>query len=170
MLVGTIELNGKKFVVIPEEEYDRLRHRAAVAGDVYLPVLPSPDGKGNYPAVAALRVGLARKLIRRRWAVGLSQAEVARRAGVRPETLNRIEKAKVTADTETIASVVRALEAAERLDSGRGRTRLTDAAPRSSSRSAGRSRGAKSASPAASPRAELPRRPPTVPRPRKRRR
>ena len=114
MVTGTIELKGKRFVVIPEEEYDHLRQCAAVAGNVDLPGLPRPDKKGNYPAVKALRVGLARKLIRRRWSLGLSQAEVARRAGIRPETLNRIEKAKVTADTGTITKVVRVLEKAER--------------------------------------------------------
>lgn len=119
MVTGTIEMDGKKFVVIPEEEYDHLCQCAAVAGDVDLPGLPSPDKKGNYPAVEALRVGLARKLIRRRWSVGLSQAEVARRAGIRPETLNRIEKAKVTADTGTITKIVRVLEKAERRESKR---------------------------------------------------
>lgn len=62
----------------------------------------------------ALRVGLARKLIRRRWAAGFSQAETARRAGIRPETLNRLEKAKVAADTATVAKIVRLLEKAER--------------------------------------------------------
>ena len=119
MVTGTIELDGKRFVVVPEEEYDRLCQRAAVAGDVDLPGLPAPDRKGNYPAVAALRAGLARKLIRRRWSVGLSQAEVARRAGIRPETLNRIEKARVTADTRTISKIVKVLEKAERRDAGR---------------------------------------------------
>ena len=114
MVTGTIELKGKKFVVIPEEEYDHLCQRAAVAGHVDLPGLPAPDKKGNYPAVKALRVGLARKLVRRRWSVGLSQAEVARRAGIRPETLNRIEKAKVTADTGTITKIIKVLEKAER--------------------------------------------------------
>lgn len=62
----------------------------------------------------ALRAGLARKLIQRRWGAGLSQAEVARRAGIRPETVNRIEKAKVTADTSTVTKIVRVLEKAER--------------------------------------------------------
>jgi transcriptional regulator with XRE-family HTH domain len=46
--------------------------------------------------------------------VGLSQAEVARRAGIRPETLNRIEKAKVTADTATVTKISRVLDKAER--------------------------------------------------------
>jgi predicted transcriptional regulator len=79
-----------------------------------MPASPKRLASGNYPAVRALRVGLARKLINRRRATGLSQAEVARRAGIRVETLNRIEKAKVTADTATVAKIVRVLEKAER--------------------------------------------------------
>lgn len=75
---------------------------------------PRKLASGNYPAVQAMRVGLARKLIKRRWAVGLSQAEVARRAAIRLETLNRIEKAKVTADTATITKIARVLDKAER--------------------------------------------------------
>jgi transcriptional regulator with XRE-family HTH domain len=39
----------------------------------------------------------------------LSQAELARRAGIRVETLNRIEKAKVTADVATMEKIDRAL-------------------------------------------------------------
>jgi len=114
MVAGTLQISGKRFVVVPETEYDHLRQRAAVAGDVELPELPGKLPSGNYPAVQALRVGLARKLIKRRWAVGLSQAEIARRAGIRPETLNRIEKAKVTADTATVTKVARVLDKAER--------------------------------------------------------
>jgi hypothetical protein len=44
MVAGTIELKGRRFVVIPEEEYEHLRERAAVVGDVGLPELPRPDG------------------------------------------------------------------------------------------------------------------------------
>ncbi|HEY8668831.1 MAG TPA: helix-turn-helix domain-containing protein [Tepidisphaeraceae bacterium] len=114
MLAGTIQVSGKRFVIVPEAEYDRLRQRAAVAGDTDIPELPGKLASGNYPAMEAMRVGLARKLIKRRWGVGLSQAEVARRANIRPETLNRIEKAKVTADTATVTMIVRVLEKAER--------------------------------------------------------
>ena len=114
MVAGTIQLGGRRFVVVPEAEYDRLCRREAVIADVSLPQLPPRLRSGNYPAVQALRVGLARKLIQRRWAVGLAQAELARRAGIRPETLNRIEKARVTADTATVAKIARVLEKAER--------------------------------------------------------
>jgi DNA-binding XRE family transcriptional regulator len=111
-MVASLQLDGKRFVVVPEAEYDALRLRAAAVGDIDLPELPAKLPSGNYPAMAALRVGLARKLIHRRWAVGLSQVETARRAGIRPETLNRIEKAKVTADTATVAKISRVLDRA----------------------------------------------------------
>jgi DNA-binding XRE family transcriptional regulator len=42
----------------------------------------------------------------------LTQAELARRAAIRPETLNRIEKGKTTPDTATIAKIGRVLGAA----------------------------------------------------------
>jgi DNA-binding XRE family transcriptional regulator len=120
MVAGTIQLGGKRFVIVPETEYDRLRHRAGAAGDVDLPRLPARLPSGNYPAIEALRVGLARKLIKRRWSVGLTQAEVARRAGIRAETVNRIEKARVTADTATIQKITRVLEQAEKTQAKRG--------------------------------------------------
>lgn len=112
MVAGNILVGGRRFVVVPEAEYERLRKRAGVVSDVELPELPSRLASGNYPAVQAMRVALARKLIKRRWSVGLSQAEVARRAGIRAETLNRIEKAKVSADTSTITKISRALDRA----------------------------------------------------------
>jgi hypothetical protein len=43
---------------------------------------------------------------------------IVRRAAIRKETLCRIEKAKVTADTATITKIVRVLEAAERGSAG----------------------------------------------------
>jgi transcriptional regulator with XRE-family HTH domain len=66
-----------------------------------------------YPAVEYARASLARKLIRRRPKARLTQAELARRAGIRAETLNRIEKGKTTPDVATIALLQRALDHAE---------------------------------------------------------
>ena len=110
--VQTLILAGKQFVVLERAAYERLRRKA---GDdsPELPELPTANAAGHVPAVEYARASLARKLIRRRWNVGLSQAEVARRAGIRPETLNRIEKGKSTPDTSTVEKLVRALERAE---------------------------------------------------------
>jgi DNA-binding XRE family transcriptional regulator len=121
MVAQTLTLAGKRFVILDEAEYKRLRQSADVTGDVEWPQLPDRLPGGNYPAVQALRAGLAQKLVKRRWSAGLTQAELARRAGIRPETLNRIEKAKVTADTTTVTKIVRTLERAERDQAIRGK-------------------------------------------------
>jgi ribosome-binding protein aMBF1 (putative translation factor) len=111
-MVKIIELAGKRWAIMPERDYRRL---SAQAGDVATaggPALPKPDAQGNFPAVEYARVSLARKIIKARRLADLSQAALARRASIRPETLNRIEKGKVSPDTATIAKIERALETA----------------------------------------------------------
>jgi DNA-binding XRE family transcriptional regulator len=110
----TVTLSGHEYIILPKSEYDRLARLAAVIDDVELPPLPRKLADGNYPAIEAGRAVLARKLVKRRWGVGLTRTEVARRAGIRQEALSRIEKAAVGADASTITKVVRVLEAAER--------------------------------------------------------
>ena len=112
MVVRFLELAGKRWAILPEKAYRQLAARAGQKADG--PALPAPDAAGRYPAVEYARVSLARKIIKARRAAGLTQAELARRAAIRPETLNRIEKAKVTADTATVTKIVRALDRAER--------------------------------------------------------
>lgn len=110
MSVRILELAGKRWAVIPEKEYKRLSAHAGELGEG--PALPKSDARGDYPAVEYARVSLARKIIRARRLAGLTQAALARRAAIRPETLNRIEKGKSTPDTATIAKIERALETA----------------------------------------------------------
>ena len=77
--------------------------------DLELTPLPNPLPNGNFDAIAFARASLARKLIMERRAAGLTQAELARRAGVRPETLNRIEKLKLTPSVATVEKLDRAM-------------------------------------------------------------
>jgi DNA-binding XRE family transcriptional regulator len=109
MTVKTLELAGKRWVILLEKDFKRLAAQATEGG---WPELPKPDAQGEYPAVEYARASLARKIIKTRRMAGLSQAELARRAGIRPETLNRIEKGKTMPDVATIAKIERALEAA----------------------------------------------------------
>lgn len=120
MTVQTMKLLGKTFVILEKTEYERMRTLARVALEGEGPPLPSPDSRGNYPAVEFARASLARKIIKRRRAAGLSQAGLARRARIRPETLNRIERGKTSPDVGTVEKIVRALERAE-LESGGGK-------------------------------------------------
>jgi ribosome-binding protein aMBF1 (putative translation factor) len=106
--VQTVVLDGKRFVILAEAEYERMT------------MMPPPDKAGNRPAVAAMRAVLARDIVRDREQVGWSQAELARRAGIRVETLNRIETGKHTPSVATIEKIDDALRAATK--SGRRRT------------------------------------------------
>jgi DNA-binding XRE family transcriptional regulator len=103
----TIMLAGERFVILPESEYRKLK------AERNEPDLPCPDAKGNYPAAEALRAILARKFLRRRRAAGLTQVKLAKLAGIRPETLNRLEQGKHTPSIETISKIDRALSKAE---------------------------------------------------------
>jgi len=105
--IQTVTLGGERFVILPEADYRQL------VEETWEPSLPSPDVRGNYPAVEAARVLLARKIIRRRRAIGLTQAVLAKRAGVRAETLSRLEHAKHSPNVATVDKIVRTLEQAE---------------------------------------------------------
>jgi DNA-binding XRE family transcriptional regulator len=105
---ATLNMNGKTFVLVPEPEYRRLRSTHGAPE-----VLPMAS-QAHFPAVQTGRASIAREVIRRRQAVGLSQRVLAAAAGIRVETLNRIENAKVTADTATISKIDRALKRLEK--------------------------------------------------------
>ena len=107
--VQSVTLAGQRFVIVPEGEYRRLRE----AAEGIAPELPPADARGYYPAVETMRALLARDILRQRRALGLSQAELARRAGIRPETLNRIEQGKHTPSVPTVDKIDRAIRAVE---------------------------------------------------------
>jgi transcriptional regulator with XRE-family HTH domain len=112
----------KRLVVLAEDEYKRLTEIA----DNWEPNLPEPNMRGNYP-LEALAIVLARDIIRSRRRLGLSQAELARRARIRPETLNRIEMGKNAPSVATIDKIDRALKAVEAgTERKRGSRRLAD--------------------------------------------
>lgn len=119
MHLGTVTIEGKPYVVLPREEYDRLTTLAKAAE---LPPLPAPNASGNFPAAEYARASLARDIIRERVAVGLSQKELAERAGVRVETLCRLETAKRTPSLRTVEKIDRALKAAREKEPTKKRT------------------------------------------------
>jgi DNA-binding XRE family transcriptional regulator len=109
MTVQTLTISGKKFALLPMRDFEAMQNRA---GAQKLPKLPDPLANGNYPAAEAIRVIYARRLIQERESAGLTQSELARRAGLRPETINRLEKGKHSPDTATLAKITKALRAA----------------------------------------------------------
>jgi len=77
-----------------------------------MPKLPPIDSRGERPARAAVLAVIARSLIRRRTAAGLDQKRLAFLAGVRPETISRIESGRYRPRRETILRIDQALAAA----------------------------------------------------------
>ena len=59
-----------------------------------MPQLPAKGDCGERPAKAAIQAVIARSLIRRRTAAGLEQKQLAAMAGVRAETISRIESGR----------------------------------------------------------------------------
>jgi DNA-binding XRE family transcriptional regulator len=105
----TIIVEGKPYVFLPRDEYDRLTTLAKAAD---LPDLPKPDAAGNYPAVEYARASLARKIIRDRVAVGLTQRALAKLAGISVEHLCRIETGKHIPSVPMIDKIDQALKQA----------------------------------------------------------
>lgn len=92
----------------PGSQGPRGRGRKSAAA----PQLPPRDPDGNYPAAEALRAILAQQIVRRRKAARWTQAQLAAKAGVRPETVSRIESGKDAPDVAAVDRLDRALRGA----------------------------------------------------------
>lgn len=104
MVVQTISIANDELVVLSRKDYDRLLEKAGM-----LPDRPRPDARGNVPARAAIDVSIARDLVNDRIRHGWTQTELARRSGIRLETISRIESGKHTPRRETLLKLDRAL-------------------------------------------------------------
>jgi ribosome-binding protein aMBF1 (putative translation factor) len=109
MIRQTVEIRGKRFVMIEEAELRRLERRAGRV-EHPLPPLPSADAKGNRPALDYIRASIARDIIRERRSLGLSQDRLAKMAGLRQETLSRLESGKHSPTVRTVEKIERALK------------------------------------------------------------
>ena len=109
---ATMELEGVRYAVIRENLLHRLCLRCGIKASDQAAEAPGPADE--WSDVEGLdQEQLARRLIARRKNAGLGQAELARRAGVRIETLNRIERGRTTPDFSTIRKLVVAIKAAQ---------------------------------------------------------
>lgn len=95
----TIEIMGTRFVLIPEAEL------AAIEG----PSLPPVGKDETCEALPFIRASIARDIIRERRELGLTQAQLAKLAGIRQETLSRLESGKHKPNVRTIERIEVAL-------------------------------------------------------------
>jgi DNA-binding XRE family transcriptional regulator len=105
MTVQTITRKGRKFALVPVEEYQRWH-------DESVPPFPPVDSDGTSNAIDFARASIARRLITDRRAAGLSQQQLAKMAHVRQETISRIESGKQTATVRVIDKLDKALRRA----------------------------------------------------------
>lgn len=109
---AVVQLDGVSYAILRESLLRELCRQAKI-----VPV-GSPSGRGRLADDPADSDSLdakamAGRIIERRKRADLSQAELARQAGVRIETLNRIERGKTTPDFATIRKLMTAIKAAE---------------------------------------------------------
>lgn len=93
-----VKLDGVWYVIVREDEF--------------LALTQTPKQKMKNDSLDALDISgqrLADRLLQRRQEANLTQKDLAKLAGVRVETLNRIEKARTTPDFKTIRKLVNAI-------------------------------------------------------------
>jgi DNA-binding XRE family transcriptional regulator len=95
----SFELGGRRYVVLRASDYERLV--AAVKR-------PLDEARG-WPTWEEDAARLGERLAERRKGTGLTQAALARAAGLRVETLNRIERGRQNPDFTTVRKLVAAL-------------------------------------------------------------
>lgn len=89
MPVRKMTLDGKDYVLVPRKQWDAMVRRAGDERERGHKLPPAnPDGTFGLEHV---RLSLANKMIARRKALGLTQAQLAQRAKVRVETISRLE-------------------------------------------------------------------------------
>lgn len=91
-------LDGKWYVIIEEDEFRALTR--------------PQNSKNKDDTLDAMNISglrLADRMLQRRQDAGLTQKDLAKLAGIRVETLNRIEKGRNTPDFKTIRKLVNAI-------------------------------------------------------------
>jgi DNA-binding XRE family transcriptional regulator len=105
MTLHDIVMDGRKYVMIPRDEWDRL---AKHLPDPDLLPLPSSSADGSF-SVDHVRVSLCNKVIRQRKNARLTQAQLAKRAGIRIETISRLESGKHIPSVRTMEKIEAAI-------------------------------------------------------------
>ena len=108
--VQFLDVKGRKaFAVLPISEYERLLAEADDARD--LEIATAQDGAEAYPAAVAERIFAGESPLRvfRKYR-GLTQAELAGRAGLGQNDVSRIELGKRIGTVSTLAALAKALD------------------------------------------------------------
>jgi DNA-binding XRE family transcriptional regulator len=104
-----ITLNGRKYVMIPRHQWDAFVGTGTGKALKQPPRLP--DGSFT---IEHVRISLANKMIAKRKNAGLTQAQLAKQARVRVETISRLENGLHMPGVRTFDKIDRALNRAKK--------------------------------------------------------
>lgn len=99
----TVEIMGTRFVLIPEAELKAIEKAS-------LPPLPPTLPNGNRDATLYADASIARSIVNKRHELGLTQVQLAKLAGIRQETLSRLESGKHKPNLRTVERIEAALK------------------------------------------------------------
>ncbi len=123
MILQRMKIEGKRCVAIEETEFRRLERLARSVENAPLPPFPPADARGNVPAFDYMQASIARDIIKERRSLGLSQLQLAELAGLRQETLSRLESGKHSPTVRTVDKIDQALKRYAKSRSKRRRTK-----------------------------------------------
>jgi len=107
MTVRNVTMDGRDYVLIPRKQWEKFSRRSHTDTQS-APKLPPPLPDGTY-SLQHVRISLANKVASRRKAAGITQAQLARLARVRVETISRLENGLHMPNTTTFDKIDRAL-------------------------------------------------------------
>src|SRR5262245_40931069 len=110
MVARRVTLDGKEYVLVPRKQWETLTRRAD-SNRARTPKMPPPSRDGSY-TLEHVRISLANKMSGRRKAAGMTQAQLARAAQVRIETISRLENGLHMPNVRTFDRIARALNRA----------------------------------------------------------
>jgi DNA-binding XRE family transcriptional regulator len=107
MTIRNVTMDGRKYVLIPRKQWENFtRHSERDPRSSLKAPPPMPDGTYSLQHV---RISLANKVTSRRKAAGITQAELAKLARVRVETISRLENGLHMPNSKTFDKIDRAL-------------------------------------------------------------
>ncbi len=113
MTVRNVTLDGREYVLVPRKRWESIVKGSTGDRDSGQVLKVPPLLRGMY-TIEHVRLSLANKIIGQRKAARLTQAQLAKLAGIRVETISRLENGLHTPSVRTFAKIEAALKRAAR--------------------------------------------------------
>jgi len=109
MSIRQVTLDGREYVLIPRKQWEAMSRRAVAETREMKAPPPLPNGSFT---IEHVRISLANKVAARRKTAGLTQAQLAKLARVRIETISRLENGLHMPSARTFDRIERVLNRA----------------------------------------------------------